>query len=245
MYPSRRTVVDVGMHSGGDADYYARRGFKVIAYEANPALCETAKARFAASGLDVDVRNRAISTKEETLPFYVNRFNTTWSSLDPDLGSRRTGSDVIDVRTCRLDRELRSVSEDIHYVKIDIEGFDAIALGQVLELPHLPEFVSVENGSREMLHALSEAGYAGFKYSNQRYVALQQIPPQSRHGPAIEYRFQSGSSGLFGDDLLGRWLNLEEALAVFEGLANGRRLAPNNLWAESIGWFDLHASLAN
>ena len=243
MFPSRRTVVDVGMHSGSDSEYYARRGFKVIAYEANPELCQKASVNFVAAGLDVDVRNRAISAREETVAFHINRFNTTWSSLDPELGSRRGGADVIEVSTCRLDRELRDVSEDLHYVKIDIEGFDAIALRQVLALEHPPDFVSVENGSPEMLKALSKAGYAGFKYSNQRYVSLQRIPENSRHGAMIQHTFRSGSSGLFGNDLGGRWLTLDEALAIFDGLAAGRRLAPNNLWAESIGWFDLHAAL--
>ncbi|WP_207383462.1 hypothetical protein, partial [Thalassovita autumnalis] len=51
------------------------------------------------------------------------------------------------------------------------------------------------------------------------------------------------SSGVFGEDLVGRWLTFDEAIAVNEGLSYARKKAPNNLWADSVGWFDLHAKL--
>ena len=37
------TIVDIGMHDGKDTLYYASRGYKVIAYEANPELCTFVK----------------------------------------------------------------------------------------------------------------------------------------------------------------------------------------------------------
>lgn len=35
-------VLDLGMHVGDDTAYYLRRGFNVVAVEANPELCRLA-----------------------------------------------------------------------------------------------------------------------------------------------------------------------------------------------------------
>lgn len=240
-FPDDLYVIDVGMNDGKDSEYYARRGFKVIAYEANPEVIERAGEKLAPHGDRIEVRNRAIAHEAGELTFYVNKFNDAWSSLNQTIGSRRSGSSEIRVQTVQLQTDLRPICEAIHFVKIDIEGYDEVALRQVLELPVLPTYLSVENGSRSMIERMGAAGYTGFKFSNQLYVPAQRIPADSKHGRAIEHSFLRSSSGLFGEDLQGRWLNQEEALKVIEALDAGRRLAPNNLWAETIGWFDLHA----
>jgi hypothetical protein len=40
-------IYDLGMNNGDDTDYYLKRGFEVVAVEANPALCQVARDRFA------------------------------------------------------------------------------------------------------------------------------------------------------------------------------------------------------
>ena len=40
------TVFDLGMHNGDDTAFYLERGFRVIAVEANPDLCEQNSVRF-------------------------------------------------------------------------------------------------------------------------------------------------------------------------------------------------------
>jgi len=242
-FPDDYYIVDVGMNDGKDSDYYAKRGFKVIAFEANPTLTREADQKFQTSRAPVEVRNRAISDEDGTLTFYVNRFNHAWSSLDPFLGERREGAEQIDVSSCNLTEELADVCDRIHYVKIDIEGYDLVALKQVLKLPALPKYLSVENGGRVMLKELHEAGYTRFKFSNQMYVPGQSVPANSQHGHVIEHTFLRSSSGMFGEDLLGGWFDYDQIVAVNEGLEYGRSKAPNNLWALSVGWFDLHAAL--
>ena len=39
-------IVDVGMHDGKDSEYYARRGYSVVAFEANPQICRVAQGAF-------------------------------------------------------------------------------------------------------------------------------------------------------------------------------------------------------
>jgi len=242
-FPTDHWIIDIGMNDGKDTEYYAKRGFKVVSFEANPVLVEAARSKFQNRYPQIEIRNLAISDDQGELTFYVNKFNSAWSSLDEVLGARRDGAEQIKVASCNLVNELAALSELIHYVKIDIEGFDHIALRQILKLPHLPQYVSVENGSEAMLKDLRSSGYSGFKFSNQRYVPAQSVPEASPHGKIIEHDFLISSSGVFGEDLVGRWLTYEEAIAVNEGLSYGRKKAPNNLWADSVGWFDLHAKL--
>jgi hypothetical protein len=184
-----------------------------------------------------------VAGEADTVPFYVNAFNTAWSSARPDLGNRRGAAREIAVPAIRLDRALAPFAGRIHFVKIDIEGHDPIALEQVLALPAPPPFLSVENGSVPMLESLRAAGYGRFKFSNQRDVPLQTVPPGSPHGRIVDVAFSRGASGVFGEDLTGRWLSADEAIAVQTALAEARRLAPANLFAEAVGWFDLHAAL--
>lgn len=237
-------VVDVGMHDGKDSAYYASRGYQVLAFEANPHLCADVQKRFTALKIPVEIRNRAISDEVGEVEFYVNRFNTTWSSLDASLGQRRDGADKVLVSTCRLDRELAPICDRLHYIKIDIEGYDEVALKQVLRLPKLPKYISVENGSEQMIDHLTSAGFDKFKLSNQRYVPTQTVPMKTVHGKMVEHSFERSSSGMWGEDLEGRWFTEAEIRKLIGGLTAARRLCPGNLFAEAVGWFDLHAKRA-
>ena len=39
-------IVDLGAHNGDDTCYYLRKGFRVVAVEANPILAEQIRGRF-------------------------------------------------------------------------------------------------------------------------------------------------------------------------------------------------------
>ena len=38
-------IYDVGLHKGEDTEFYLRKGFRVVAIEALPALCDIARQR--------------------------------------------------------------------------------------------------------------------------------------------------------------------------------------------------------
>ena len=238
------TILDIGMNDGKDTLYYASRGYKVIAYEANPELCTFVKQKLNNELTHIDIRNKAISDEVGSLDFYVNKFNSTWSSLDKGLGNRREGSNLISVSSCRLDEELKDV-DDIFFAKIDIEGFDIVALRQILRLRNLPMYVSIENGNPKILDLFAGAGYKKFKLSNQKYIKYQKIPLNSLHGNLVDHQFLSGSSGLWGEDLDGRWFPYDEMMLALKSIGEARKLTPNNVFAEIIGWFDLHACRDN
>lgn len=243
-FPSDYYVVDVGMHVGSDSEYYARRGFNVVAFEANPVLADSGKARFAELGLPVEVRNQAIyDGSEDHIIFHVNNSNTQWSSLKRDLAIRGDGlCQDVRVPTGNLANELRDIQDRIHMVKIDIEGFDYVALSQIAQLQVRPPYISVENGGKYFFRLFAEMGYKRFKYANQRYTAAAGVRRNSPHGNWIDHKFHMHSSGPFGEDVVGSWMSLDEAEKVSEAIDLGRAAA-GSLWADTIGWFDMHARL--
>ncbi|WP_366550558.1 FkbM family methyltransferase [Ruegeria sp. ANG10] len=245
LYPEARKsiIVDIGMNDGKDTVYYRKRGFNVIAVEAIPDLCAAVTKHFEDLGVDgVDIRNCAVTdgTADE-VTFYVNKFNSAWSSVNERIGSRKDGAEKIVVPAVDLSEELGPVSKQILYVKIDIEGLDSVALSQIMNLPNLPKYVSVENGSLDMLETLHKNGYDRFKFSNQKYVEHQTISPSSPHGPVPDHKFITSASGVFGEDIPGKWISYEDAVKVQEGLNIAAGLSPDNLFAVVVGWFDLHA----
>ncbi|WP_170514807.1 FkbM family methyltransferase [Ruegeria atlantica] len=209
-------IVDIGMNDGKDTVYYRKRGFQVIAIEAIPHLCTAVAKYFADSQVDgVDIRNFAVTDDDaDEVTFYVNKFNTAWSSVDEEFGSRRDGAEKIVVPAIDLSKDLRPVSKKIHYLKIDIEGLDQLALSQIMALPHLPPYVSVENGSLKMLEIMHEHGYDRFKFSNQKYVEYQTFAPSSPHGHIPEHTFEISASGAFGEDVPGNWIRYEDAVKI-------------------------------
>ena len=78
----RPLVVDIGCHRGDDTAYYLAKGFAVLAVEANPALVDVCRARFAAELADgrLALHHVCISDTVEPVTFHVNA-NDGWSSV--------------------------------------------------------------------------------------------------------------------------------------------------------------------
>ena len=232
-------IYDVGFHVGEDTDFYLRKGFRVVAIEANPRLVEQARERFGsyiASGQLV-LLNIGIGEREETLPFYVNKAVSEWSSFDEHIGTTRGEYHVIDVPVANLATIFEQQGIP-YYLKIDIEGFDFLGLKSLRALCNRPRFVSVENGQPYMLREMVELGYREFKFINQQGVSEMRLPNPAREGRYVEHRFPAGASGPFGEETIGEWKTAEEILPEIKAYWDNPGRNPH-----VHGWFDLHAKL--
>lgn len=90
-------IYDIGMHNGDDTAYYLMKGAKVVAVEADPALCASARERFASeiAQSDLTILNVAVSDMEGEVDFFVNESSTVQSSLH---GHERPGFKKIRVK---------------------------------------------------------------------------------------------------------------------------------------------------
>src|SRR5262245_33534071 len=121
-----RLIADLGMNNGDDAGFYLRKGFHVVALEANPTLCRAAADRFSketAAG-KLAIVNAAIWDRSGEVTFHVNLDNDHWSSIETGWASRdNSRMQPITVRSMTLG-DLFAEHGVPYYLKIDVEGVD-------------------------------------------------------------------------------------------------------------------------
>ena len=79
-----KLIYDVGLHKGEDTDYYLKRGFNVIAIEADEELVKFNQNRFKnyIKNGKLTIINGAISdTKESEITFYKNSKVSVWGTV--------------------------------------------------------------------------------------------------------------------------------------------------------------------
>lgn len=237
------TIYDVGMHIGQDTEFYLKKGFRVIAIEANPYLCKDAREKFASFIQEgqLVILETGVANSSQELTFYINPHISEWSSFDREIGMR--GCDTCETLTikCRKLSDIIKEYGDPYYVKIDIEGYDKAALESLKEDKVYPDYISVENGAL-MLNILVEMGYTGFKYIQQSNIASLVPPFPAKEGEYIPFKFQAGASGLFGEETEGEWKSAQEIEKVMAKVWDPITGEKNPKHDDNIdGWFDLHA----
>lgn len=251
-------IYDIGFHNGDDTAHYLKKGFSVIAVEANPLLAEEGTKKFskAIAAGKLTLLNVGIADEEKILPFYRNHRLSVWSSFDKAQGTRNnTAYDVIDVR-CITTRQLFQEYGIPFYLKVDIEGFDHYCLNDLPEQEPKPAYVSCEAVKIEWLTTLKEKGYSKFKIINQanRFknmnLRLERRPLFAKYlhvSTGIRMRLEKflpvtyphGSSGPFAEDTPGEWKNYEETFMAYSTLLNDPMYRTHN----HTSWFDFHAKL--
>lgn len=226
-------IYDIGMHKGEDTDYYLKKGFRVIGFEADPDLIPYCKRRFGeaiAGGRLVIVEGAIVEPQcgdaaGQTVQFYKNleksiwgTTNDTWAQRNAKLG---THHQIVEVKAIDLTECLKQYGIP-YYMKIDIEGSDTICLRSLLGFELKPSYISIESDKtsaealREELNLLERLGYDRFKAVQQQNVDRQVEPASSGDGVYVGQAFQYGSSGLFGKDLPGRWKDKEQILREYK-----------------------------
>lgn len=103
-----RLIYDVGMHRGQDTGYYLRKGFHVVAFEANDELVAQAKLNFHLqldSGQLTIVEGAIVDASEwpggsEFVSFFINKDVSEWGTAHPGIASKNVplGTNVFEVR---------------------------------------------------------------------------------------------------------------------------------------------------
>jgi FkbM family methyltransferase len=87
-------VFDIGCHRGEDSDFYLQKGFRIVAVEANPALCGELKRKFSdqiADGRFVLVE-KAIAEQAGEVEFFINEEASIWGTIRAQMAKRNGGS---------------------------------------------------------------------------------------------------------------------------------------------------------
>jgi FkbM family methyltransferase len=223
-------VFDIGMHAGVDTEYYLDLGYRVVGIEANPILAEVCKSKFqeAIAGERLFIENIGIHNEVGSLVFYVNKCDE-WSSFNQCLGTRGGDYGTIKVNCLTLSYFVEKYGMPF-FMKIDVEGVDEFVVRDLSKMNSRPAYISVEDAGIQCLIALYESGVRKFKFTNQPDAQKLQRP-MVRSGPRL---FGVSSSGPFGSDLPGEWMDTHSAFKYYVDNVRQPGHPPIN------GWWDIH-----
>jgi FkbM family methyltransferase len=266
-------VFDVGLHMGEDTEFYLKKGFHVVAFEANPNLVDYCKAKFSsqiATG-QLHIVDGAIAPEVygDYITFYESS-NSIWGTIDQTWDKRNlnlgASSTAIDVK--RID--IRNIFEGFgipFYLKIDVEGVDNYVVDELRKLTSRPKYVSIESEKvnlddlNSQLDTLRELGYKKFKVVQQENIPGKKIISEDLGGIKFEHIFPIHSSGPFGEEVPQPWLDYERAAERYKKIFFNYRLFGDGSVLQQLkltrivrrfgrlagmplpGWYDTHASL--
>jgi FkbM family methyltransferase len=241
-------VFDLGFYNGDDSDFYLKKGFKVVAVEANEELVRKGQERFQdqIDKKNLILINKAVSDTKGMKKFYIHPKKSDWSSCDKNMAeSDGSRAKAVSVQSVSLGDLCRDFGVPL-YVKVDVEGCDTMVARQLHELKVKPQYASFEVSRRDYMGIFSwlyVSGYKKFQLVNQlNNIERQKDPSQKKYeGKNISYKFSKYSSGFFGNDLPeNKWLTFDEALTRYLKYKE-LKIADNQELA--LGWLDVHASL--
>ncbi len=233
-------IYDVGMHRGEDADFYLKKGFRVIGVEADPELAQHCRKRFEpqiqagrltlVEGAVVDPET--IRTPGQTISFYSNLDQSVWGTAIPNWARRNEGSGtrISEVRVRALGfGDVLARYGIPYFMKVDIEGADRFCLEALLPFDVKPDYLSIESETVDSgrawaeLDLLERLDYTDFQVVQQAWVPRQAPPNPSREGVYVDFRFEPGASGLFGKELPDSWAKRDEMSAVYRSILRRER----------------------
>lgn len=229
-------IYDVGMHRGEDTAYYLAKGFRVVAFEANPELVEICTRRFERELLEgrLTIEAGAIAPPEagESVTFYRNE-KTVWGTISPDWQerNRKLGKQSGTITLPRLDFAAALQRHGVpHYLKIDVEGVDQHILDVVQAASVTPDYLSIESEKVDFdiliaeLDRLAALGYRRFRAVQQANVGGRHLPIATLTGGTVVHRFERDGSGPFADDLAQPWLSRDAVIAEYRRIFRRYRL---------------------
>jgi FkbM family methyltransferase len=235
-------IFDLGLHKGFDAEFYLRKGFRVVGLEAAPDLCAISADRLAAFADRLVIVNKALfAVPGTTVSFYTVPNKDDWGSLNKQTAEKNVETAVeITVETIDLDY-LFATHGVPYYIKCDMEGGDIIFREQLVTATARPTFVSVEMNDGEEGELLAQCGYDLGQIVNQWMNPFKRPPNPPLEGTFVEARFTGEMSGLFGRELdVAKWRPIHEIREIYRQWKTLRDtdqdLAP--------GWVDLHVCRA-
>jgi FkbM family methyltransferase len=220
----RDCVFDVGLHKGEDTDYYLAKGYRVIAFEADPDLIAHCRNRFsrAIDNGRLTIIEGAVANpgSPAAITFYKNLANSVWGTLVPNRAAHNAhvgaASKPIVVKTVNVADALAQFGVPF-YIKVDIEGVDTAVIDAVANAAVAPPFISIESDKTDIdavaaeIEKLVSIGYRRFLAVQQEVIPTTRISTRKLDGEPLRYVFEPEASGPFGPDLSG-WLDTSQIM---------------------------------
>lgn len=247
-------IFDIGAHVGRDTEFYAMKGFRVVAVEANPYCCAKFKENLHKYIEDQSVLliEKAIADKpNKRIDFFVNSGHDDWGTVDKGWNAKYCNTlEKVSVKTETVD-SLTAKYGNPYYMKIDVEGTDALCIQQ-LKGKELPLYLSAElltynnldagvANCIDVIHSLLDVGYTKFQLVDQSIHEQTKCLFPPKEGRFAYYDFDGYCSGLFGKELTGEWVGIKDILFQYIHYFYEQP----NCCGDSLNkdaWFDIHCT---
>lgn len=219
-----KIIYDVGANNGDNIPYYLLRADKVVAVEANPALCGAIESKYAneirRGRLVLESCVVTTDAAENEVIFHLHNTYHVLSQLPPPPVQDLSKFTRIKLPAKPI-RDLIQKHGNPYYLKLDVEHYDVPLLKSIFAHGVHPPFISAEAHSLEVfLTLVREGGYKAFKLVDGPTVSTTYA--DRLLAPNVRYSFPFHSAGPFGDDLDGYWSTVDHffRLLAFEGLGH-------------------------
>lgn len=231
-----KTIFDIGSGNGDNIPYYLMKADKVIAFEANPVLCQQIADRFVREmdegrvAIEAGVLCAEADADSANVDFYIHNRADVLSRFPKPAEKRLHNYTKVTLPITLLSSALHTYGTP-HYAKIDIEFYDHVILSEFFRLNAYPDYISAECQSFDVVSLLTKCPhYTGFKLLDSSAVQSEyrNVTVKTLAGAIDTYTFPHHSAGPFGEDLNGRWCD--------------RKSMFRSILSQRLGWKDLHAS---
>ena len=189
-------VMDVGFADGSDTAMFLRRGFTVVAVEADSATIKRAQMRHPVIGVAsfgeyanrLRLENVAIANQAGNITFFSPAGHPDMASIHESTckGQNSCKRFLVRATTCASLMAKHGVPL---VLKIDVEGADRACLNSLSGMASLPPFVAVEDNNA--LDVLASLGYTHFKLVAGRSIAACDVTEPTTHLSNVDKRIAS------------------------------------------------------
>lgn len=230
---SPELIFDIGMSEGNDTAFYLAKGFRVVGVEPDVEMYYALQSRFAveiAAGSLIVHNAAACARYGDIVEFFHHATYQGLSGLSANRAEFALGYRSYHVTTINWPALIERHGLP-HYVKIDIDGGEAVFLGAVAPGARLPEYISVKCHAPDPVQVLFDLGYRLFKLVDPNPPGGFGLPNPQAEGHSITGFEFNHASGPFGRDLPGDWLDFQSLLSQWRAARPGYGRT----------WFDCHA----
>lgn len=230
---SKKIIYDFGSNNGDDIPYYLLKSDLVIAIEANPFLANLIKDRFKKEikrgNLIVENYVCTVEDRPKMSPFFIHKTFSPLSQLPTPSETQLEQFDKVMLPSINVIDLIKKHGEP-WYIKIDLEHYDHILLNELFINNITPPYISAELHNIQVFAMMMALGkYNAFKLVDGKSVpSLYKNHCISTNNGFLTYSFPEDSSGPFGNDINGRWMDAND---FFDVLAQAK-----------LGWKDIHCS---
>ena len=189
-HPADSVLVDVGAHFGTVTSQFLDLGWSVVAYEPDPANRKQFE-RLVGANDRVQLSTAAVSDEPaESIPLFSSPISTGVSTL---AAFHESHESAVNVRVVTLAADLHERGiKRVEFLKIDVEGFDYLALKGFDWEAYAPRFVLYEFEDRKTVPLGYSLSDSGLFVAEQGYHLVYSV-----WEPIVEYGTRHQWRGLF------------------------------------------------